>query len=94
MICFPRWVTGDGHCHLVIGFRSFAAPDTLPYTVGTPAAFGFIELNRRSLTDNAPNVMFSLASNTRIAQDFPYVPLSHSRSRICRDGSSTSAQMF
>jgi hypothetical protein len=62
-------------------------PNILPYTVGTPAFFGFIEWNGRSLTDNAPNVMFSLASNTPVALGigkesvaskpsmvFPYVP--------------------
>ena len=34
-------------------------PNILPYEVGTPAVFGFAEWNGRSLTDNAPNVMFS-----------------------------------
>ena len=55
--------------------------------VGTPAMFGFVEWNGRSLTDNAPNVMFSIASNTPISlgigkesvtakpsKSFPYVP--------------------
>jgi hypothetical protein len=27
----------------------------LPYTIGTPAAFGFAEWNGRSLRDNAPD---------------------------------------
>lgn len=62
-------------------------PNILPYTVGTPAAYGFSEWNGRSLTDNAPNVMFSLAANTPVtlgigkesvkakpSQTFPYVP--------------------
>jgi Domain of unknown function (DUF4331) len=62
-------------------------PNMLPYTVGTPAVFGFAEWNGRSLTDNAPNVMFSLALNTPISlgigkesvtskpsDAFPYVP--------------------
>jgi Domain of unknown function (DUF4331) len=62
-------------------------PNVLPYTVGTPAAFGFAEWNGRSLTDNAPNVMFSLAANTPVAlgigkesvtskpsKAFPYIP--------------------
>jgi hypothetical protein len=62
-------------------------PNILPYTVGAPAVFGFIEWNGRSLTDNAPNVMFSLASNIPVAlgigkesvtskprKNFPYVP--------------------
>ena len=42
-------------------------PNMLPYTVGTPAAFGFAEWNGRSLTDNAPNVMFTIAANTPVA---------------------------
>jgi hypothetical protein len=33
-------------------------PNILPYEVGTPAFFSFCEWNGRSLTDNAPNVMF------------------------------------
>jgi hypothetical protein len=62
-------------------------PNTLPYEVGTPAAFGFAEWNGRSLTDNAPNVMFSIAANTPVSlgigkesvtskpsKTFPYVP--------------------
>lgn len=62
-------------------------PNVLPYEVGTPASFGFVEWNGRSLTDNAPNVMFSIAANTpvrlgigkesvtlRPSATFPYVP--------------------
>ncbi|GAA2905066.1 hypothetical protein GCM10010517_71210 [Streptosporangium fragile] len=62
-------------------------PNVLPYTVGTPAAYGFAEWNGRSLTDNAPDVMFSFASNTPVtlgigkesvtakpSSVFPYVP--------------------
>ncbi|MEV4511052.1 DUF4331 family protein [Dactylosporangium sp. NPDC049525] len=62
-------------------------PDTLPYTVGTPAMFGFNGFNGRALTDNAPDIMFSLATNTAftigLSKDsvtrkpttrFPYVP--------------------
>jgi hypothetical protein len=62
-------------------------PNMLPYTVGTAAAFGFAEWNGRSLTDNAPDVMFSIASNTPVrlgigkesvtskpSNAFPYVP--------------------
>ncbi|HVJ55012.1 MAG TPA: DUF4331 family protein [Aliidongia sp.] len=63
-------------------------PNILPYTVGTPAAFGFVEWNGRSLTDSAPDVMFSIASNSPIhlgigkesvsskpRSTFPYVPI-------------------
>ncbi len=42
-------------------------PNILPYEVGTPAIFGFAEWNGRSLTDNAPNVMFSIAANTPVS---------------------------
>ena len=69
-------------------------PNILPYEVGTPAAFGFLEWNGRSLTDNAPNVMFSIASNTPVSlgigkesvtskpsKTFPYVPAVAGESR-------------
>jgi hypothetical protein len=62
-------------------------PNILPYEVGTPAVFGFAEWNGRSLTDNAPDVMFSIAGNTPVSlgigkesvtskpsKTFPYVP--------------------
>lgn len=62
-------------------------PNILPYKVGTPAVFGFAEWNGRSLTDNAPDVMFSIAANTPVSlgigkdsvtskpsKIFPYVP--------------------
>ncbi|MBZ5641376.1 MAG: DUF4331 domain-containing protein [Acidobacteriia bacterium] len=62
-------------------------PNMLPYQVGTAAAFGFAGWNGRSLTDNAPDVMFSIAANTPIhlgigkesvtskpSKTFPYVP--------------------
>ena len=62
-------------------------PNILPYEVGTPAVFGFVEWNGRSLIDNAPDVMFSTAANTPIhlgigkesvtskpSTTFPYVP--------------------
>jgi len=38
-------------------------PNILPYVGGTPAVFGCAEWNGRSLTDNAPDVMFSIAAN-------------------------------
>jgi hypothetical protein len=63
-------------------------PNILPYEVGTPAVFGFAEWNGRSLSDNAPDVMFSMAANTPIrlgigresvtskpSTSFPYVPV-------------------
>ena len=69
-------------------------PNILPYEVGTPAVFGFAEWNGRSLTDNAPDVMFSIAANTPVrlgigkdsvtskpSNTFPYVPAA-SESRV------------
>jgi hypothetical protein len=62
-------------------------PNILRYEVGTPAVFSFAEWNGRSLTDNAPDVMFSIAANTPVrlgigkesvtskpSRTFPYVP--------------------
>ena len=62
-------------------------PTMLPYTIGTSAMFGFAEWNGRSLTDNAPDVMFTIAANTPVrlgigkasvaskpSKAFPYVP--------------------
>jgi hypothetical protein len=62
-------------------------PNILAYEVGTPAVFGFAGWNGRSLIDNAPDVMFSLAANTPVrlgigkesvtpkpSATFPYVP--------------------
>jgi hypothetical protein len=68
---------------------------TLPYEVGTRAAFGFAEWNGRSLIDNAPNVMFSIAANSPISlgigkesvtskptTTFPYVPAEPTEGRL------------
>lgn len=41
-------------------------PDVLPYTIGSPASFGFSGFNGRTLSDNAPEVMFSLVTNRAI----------------------------
>jgi hypothetical protein len=41
-------------------------PDVLPYTVGTPATFGFATRNGRTLADNAPEVMLSIVAGTAI----------------------------
>jgi hypothetical protein len=62
-------------------------PNLLPYTIGTPAAFGFAGWNGRSLTDNTPDVMFSFAGNSAVTMGigkqsvaskpsgaWPYVP--------------------
>ena len=58
-------------------------PDTLPYVLGTPAAFEVGSFNGRALGDDAMDVMLTLAANTpmvdglvpdrgRIRRDFPY----------------------
>ncbi len=59
--------------------------DLLRYVVGSPAVFGFARFNGRRLTDNAPEAMFSLATNSavptgtrtvdarRSQEEFPYV---------------------
>ena len=70
-------------------------PNMLPYEVGTPAVFGFAEWNGRSLTDNAPDVMFSMAANAPVRLDigrdsvtskpsptFPYVPAVQAEERL------------
>ena len=68
-------------------FAHRVCPNILPYEVGTAAVFGFAGWNGRSLTDNAPNVMFSMAANSPVSlgigkesvtskpsKTFPYVP--------------------
>ena len=70
-------------------------PNILPYLVGTPAVFGFAEWNGRSLIDNAPNVMFSIAANAPVSlgigkesvtskpsATFPYVPAVEAEGRL------------
>jgi hypothetical protein len=58
-------------------------PDTLPYELGTPAAFELGRFNGRALGDDALDVMLALVANTpfddglvpdrgRIRKDFPY----------------------
>jgi uncharacterized protein DUF4331 len=41
-------------------------PDLLGYVVGSPASYGFAAFNGRRLGDNAPEIMFSLATNSGI----------------------------
>jgi Domain of unknown function (DUF4331) len=61
-------------------------PDVLPYTVGTPATYGFATRNGRRLADNAPEAMLSLVAGTAVPsglkpsgfehlrdKNFPYV---------------------
>ena len=58
-------------------------PDTLPYELGTPAAFELASFNGRALGDDALDVMLTLVTDTpivdglapdrgRIRKDFPY----------------------
>jgi hypothetical protein len=62
-------------------------PDILRYRVGSPASYSFACRNGRGLTDNAPEVMFSLVTNRALSDGlgkrhaagaprphFPYVP--------------------
>jgi hypothetical protein len=46
-------------------------PDTLPYQVGTAAIFGFTDFNGRTLGDNAPEVVFSLVTNSAVSTGLP-----------------------
>jgi hypothetical protein len=58
-------------------------PTILPYELDTPAAFDFVGFNGRALTDDAMDVMLTLATNTalsdgvaptmkRVSETFPY----------------------
>jgi hypothetical protein len=61
-------------------------PDILQYKIGTSAVFGFARRNGRALSDNAPEVMFSIVTNAALSDglgprtatgtlraEFPYV---------------------
>ena len=61
-------------------------PDILRYKLGTPTVFGFALRNGRALSDNAPEVMFSIVTNAALSDgldahtatgalrpEFPYV---------------------
>jgi hypothetical protein len=63
-------------------------PDILRYRLGSPASYSFATRNGRGLSDNAPEVMFSLVTNHALSAglskrhaagqpraSFPYVPL-------------------
>ncbi|MFJ1600297.1 DUF4331 family protein [Streptomyces sp. NPDC088261] len=61
-----RGTTSDAHGYgMEVADRIL--PDILPYTIGTPAVFGFAAFNGRALTDNAGEVMFSLATNSALS---------------------------
>lgn len=88
-----RAVTANGTADAALDYAKKIAhrflPNILPYTVGTDAVFGIGVWNGRSLTDNAADVMFTIAANTPIrlgigkesvtskpSKTFPYVPAS------------------
>lgn len=50
-------------------------PVILPYRLGTPAAFDFLEFNGRALTDDVTDVMLTLMTNTALADGV--VPPAH-----------------
>ena len=67
--------------------RTGSFPTSFLTTWARRPSFGFAEWNGRSLTDNAPDVMFSIAANTPVrlgigkesvtskpSKNFPYVP--------------------
>jgi hypothetical protein len=62
----PQGTAEDPHAY-GRAMAELLLPDVLPYRVGTPACYGFAERNGRALTDNAPEVMFSLVTNSALA---------------------------
>jgi len=66
-------------------------PTVLPYELDTPACFGFSGFNGRALTDDAMDVILTLATNTALGDgvapdrrlirtDFPYFGEPHAKS--------------
>lgn len=55
----------DGEAHGKI-VADMLCPSLLPYEVGTPAKFSVESFNGRALTDDAYDVMLSLATNTEV----------------------------
>ncbi len=55
-------------------------PDVLPYLVGTPATYGFVTRNGRTLADNAPEVMLSLVAGTAVPSGLKPSVAKHQRS--------------
>jgi hypothetical protein len=56
-------------------------PDMLPYQLGSSACYGFAGHNGRALTDNAPEVMYSLVTNMALSGGLSRV----SSSAVLRD---------
>jgi hypothetical protein len=81
MTTYARSAQDPGEYGKLIAAR--LCPDTLPYELGTPAAFEVASFNGRALGDDVLDVMLTLAANTpiadglapdrgRIRKDFPY----------------------
>ena len=81
MTTYAGTVADPGEYGKLIAAR--LCPDTLPYELGTSAAFEVASFNGRPLGDDALDVMLTLAANTpladglapdrgRIRKDFPY----------------------
>ena len=60
----PRGLHPEGRYEFKVHFdgaprvAQHLTPDVLPYQIGTLAALDFLGFNGRTLTDNAPEVMF------------------------------------
>jgi hypothetical protein len=42
-------------------------PNVLPYTLGSAGSYGFVEIDGRSLIDDAADVVLSLATNSALS---------------------------
>ena len=54
-------------------------PDVLPYVVGTPASYGFVGFNGRTLADNAPEAMLSLVTGMAVPSGLRPAVAGHQR---------------
>jgi len=79
-------------------------PDILHYEIGTPAVYGFAKRNGRALSDNAPEVMFSIVTNSALSDglqassatgslrpDFPYVAAVPAKGQLRASGDNKAA---
>jgi len=78
MTTYAGSVADPGEYEKLIAAR--LCPDTLPYELGTSAAFEVASFNGRALADDVLDVMLTLATNTPIADG-----LAPDRGRICKD---------
>jgi hypothetical protein len=76
-------VAARGTCDDPAGYGAALArrllPDVLPYRTGTRAGFDFSRHNGRALGDNAPEVMFSLVTNSAVATGLTAAGTAHTR---------------